>query len=87
MHIFAPDRVRTIDTVRVSKRGQITIPKTLREHFGLNHNVEVELVPTRKGLLLRKHSTGSHPVDGLVGILKDFDWESTEDFIKDIRGH
>ena len=32
--------------MRVSERGQITIPKRLRERFGLNHNVEVELTPT-----------------------------------------
>ena len=75
-----------IDTVRVSKRGQITIPKKLRDRFGLNQNVEVELVPTSKGLLLRKHLIGSHLVDGLVGILKDFHWERTDDFIDDIRG-
>ena len=72
--------------MRVSKRGQITIPKKLRDRFGLNHKVKVVFVPTSKGLLLRKQSTGSHPVDGLVGILKDFDWQRTDDFIEDIRG-
>lgn len=86
MHIFALDVCKTIDKVRVSKRGQITIPKKLRERFGLNHNVEVELVPTSKGLLLQKQSTGSHPVEGLVGSLTNFEWESTDDFIEDIQG-
>ena len=42
--------------MRISERGQITIPKHLRERFGMNHNVEVEITPTEKGLLLRKRA-------------------------------
>jgi len=42
--------------MRISERGQITIPKKLRDRFGMSHNVEVELTPTRNGLLLRKRS-------------------------------
>ena len=72
--------------VRISERGQITIPKTLRDQFGMNHNVEVEFLPTERGLLLQKRSTSSHPIDQLVGILKDFKYESTDDFIEEIRG-
>ena len=40
--------------MRISERGQITIPKHLRERFGMNHNVEVEISPTEEGLLIRK---------------------------------
>ena len=29
--------------MRISERGQITIPKPLRERFGMNPNVEVEI--------------------------------------------
>ena len=38
--------------MRISARGQITIPKHLRERFGMNHNVEVEISPTEQGLLI-----------------------------------
>ena len=31
--------------MRVSERGQITIPKALRERFGLHHDVEIEMAP------------------------------------------
>ncbi len=34
--------------MRVSERGGITIPKKLRERFGLNHNVEMELTPAQE---------------------------------------
>ena len=40
--------------MRVSERGQITIPKKLRERLGLNHNVEVDMQATGDGLLIRK---------------------------------
>ena len=38
----------------ISERGQITIPKALRDRSGLNHNVEVEITPTDEGLLIRQ---------------------------------
>ena len=36
--------------MRISERGQITIPKHLRDRFGLGHNVEVTITPTDEGL-------------------------------------
>ncbi|MCY4093849.1 MAG: AbrB/MazE/SpoVT family DNA-binding domain-containing protein [Gammaproteobacteria bacterium] len=72
--------------MRISERGQITIPKTLRDRFGMHHNVEVELLPTENGLLLQKRSTSSHPVDRMIGIFTDFGYESTDEFIEEIRG-
>ena len=49
--------------MRISERGQITIPKHLRDRFGLNRNVEVEVVPTERGLLIQKRTAAQHPVD------------------------
>ena len=72
--------------MRISERGQITIPKSLRDRFGMHHNVEVELLPTENGLLLQKRSTSAHPVDRMLGILTDFAYESTDEFIEEIRG-
>ena len=39
--------------MRISERGQLTIPKQLRDRLGLNHGVEVEITPTVGGLLIR----------------------------------
>ena len=75
--------------MRISERGQITIPKHLRERFGMNHNVEVEISPTEQGLLIRKRTTAEHPVDRVYGILgKDALGEgvSVDDYIEEIRG-
>ena len=35
--------------MRISERGRITIPKHLRERFGMNHNVEVEISRPSRG--------------------------------------
>ena len=47
-------------TMRVSERGQITIPKPLRDRFGMNPNVEVEITPTEEGLLIQKRTSARH---------------------------
>lgn len=70
--------------MRVSERGQITIPKRLRDRFGMNHNVEVEVVPTEDGLLIRKRSASGHPVDRVYAILGS--GGDTDRYIEQIRG-
>ena len=70
--------------MRVSERGQITIPKPLRDRFGMNHNVEVEITATERGLLIRKKAAVEHPVDRISGILDGaFD---VDEYIEEIRG-
>ncbi len=74
--------------MRISERGQITIPKALRDRFGMNHTVEVEVTPTEQGLLIRKRTTAEHPVERVSGIL-DGKWPwngDVDDYIEDIRG-
>ena len=77
--------------MRISERGQITIPKRLRDRFGLNHNVEVEIVPADNGLLIRKRTAAEHPVDRVYAILghgkhADDLPTNTDDYVEAIRG-
>ena len=71
--------------MRISERGQITIPKYLRERFGMHHNVEVEVTPTERGLLIQKRTGTQHPVDRVAGILDGADFDIDE-YIEEIRG-
>ena len=71
--------------MRISERGQITIPKHLRDRFGMYHNVEVEICPTEQGLLIQKRPAGEHPVNRIVGILDSADFDIDE-YIEEIRG-
>ena len=70
--------------MRISERGQITIPKQMRDRFGMSNNVEVEITPTDEGLLIRKRAAAKHPVERVYAIL-DSDG-NTDDYIEDIRG-
>ena len=70
--------------MRISERGQITIPKEMRERFGLNHNVEVELTPTEGGLLIHKRTAARHPVEQVYAILDS--GKDTDYYIEEIRG-
>ena len=75
--------------MRISERGQITIPKHLRDRFGMNQNVEVQITPTDQGLLIQKRTAAMHPIDRVYGILgKDALGEdvSVDDYIEEIRG-
>lgn len=70
--------------MRISGRGQVTIPKALRERFGMNHNVEVEITPTRDGLLIRRRTAAAHPVERVYAILDSPG--GADDYLEEIRG-
>ncbi len=70
--------------MKISERGQVTIPKSLRDRFGLHMNVEIEIVPTKNGVLMRKRSRFKHPVDRVFGILKKP--SDSDKYIEEVRG-
>ncbi len=70
--------------MKISERGQITIPKPLRERFGFHKNVEVEFLPAENGILIQKQSRKTHPVDRVFGILNR--QSNTDTYIEEIRG-
>lgn len=70
--------------MHISERGQITIPKTLRDQYGLHHNVEVQVEPAPEGILIRKRSAAQHPVDRVYGILGV--GGSTDAYLERLRG-
>ena len=77
--------------MRISERGQITIPKKLRDQFGMHHSVEVEITIAEDGLLIRKQTESEHPVDRVFGILNrtphpGIPIGDVDDFIEEIRG-
>ena len=70
--------------MKISERGQITIPKALRDQFGLHMDVEVELIPTKDCVLMQKRSRSKHPVDRVFGILNRP--SDSDKHIEEIRG-
>ena len=74
-----------VSRMKISERGQITIPKRLRDRFGLNQDVEVEITPTENGLLIQKRTTARHPVERVSGILDDRAF-GIDEYVEEIRG-
>jgi bifunctional DNA-binding transcriptional regulator/antitoxin component of YhaV-PrlF toxin-antitoxin module len=71
--------------ISISEKGQVTIPQRLLEHCGFTPDVEIELVLTDDGLLIRKRSSEPDPVDAIYGIL-DLGM-STNEYMSEIRGY
>ena len=69
---------------RVSSKGQITIPAELREALGLRAGTLVVFESRPEGALLRKGTTGEHPVDKIYGLLKLH--TSVEVLLDEMRG-
>ena len=71
-------------SMKIGERGQVTIPKNIREQYGLMPYIEVEFVPKKTGVLIRKKSIHSSPVEQVYGILKKK--SHTDTYIEAIRG-
>ncbi len=70
--------------MKIGERGQVTIPKNIREKYGLMPHMEVEFVLEESGVLIKKKSLKSSPVEQVYGILKKN--EHTDNYIEMIRG-
>ena len=71
-------------TSTISSKGQITVPKRVRDRLGLRTGTTVEFELTDTGVLLRKGHTGVRPVDRVRGLLQR--GGRTDDIINDMRG-
>lgn len=92
-------RVKARTIMRITEGGRITIPKKLRVRLGLGEGVEVDMVPTDEGLLIRKCASESAKAEdrgeldpSIIGAWKRNGgimgglYSNTDDFINDIRG-
>ena len=70
--------------MKIGERGQVTIPKNIRAKYGLMPFIEVEFVPEDTGVLIKKKSVQSSPVEQVYGILKKK--TQTDNYIEAIRG-
>jgi antitoxin PrlF len=68
---------------RVSERGQVTIPKSLRDRLGIAPGQVLEFEADH-GRLVATKVTQRDPVDAVYGSLGS--GRSTDDFIDEIRG-
>lgn len=67
----------------VSERGQVTIPKAIRDRLGIRPGTELDFEAERGRLVARKLNA-EDPVDAVWGILRDPG--STDEVMERLRG-
>lgn len=72
--------------MRVGEKGQITIPKHVRERFGLQKDTEVDVIVEDGVIVVRKRTQGVHPVEQVRGIMKLRYANTVDEYIEEIRG-
>ena len=67
----------------VSEKGQVTIPKSIRDNLGLQPGVAVEFFEENGRLVGRKLAPNTDPVSAVTGILQPVE---VDKYLDDIRG-
>jgi antitoxin PrlF len=67
----------------ISEKGQITVPKPLRDRLGIRSGDRLEFTEGHGGLVIRK-APDKDPVDAVYGILRS--GESTDQTLRALRG-
>lgn len=73
-------------TAKVTSKGQVTIPKEIREKLGVHPGENVGFEERDNLLVISKVVTKS-PFDKWVGKLKDLEGQRSDDLVREARGH
>ena len=68
----------------ISRQGRFSLPARMNDQFGLNQNVEADITPTARGLLIQEKSEAQHPVERVYGILDGIC--DVDGYLEEIRG-
>ena len=71
---------------KITSKGQVTIPKKVREKLGVQPGEEVSFDEKEGVVFIRKAVTKS-PFDKWVGKLKHLRGKRSDDLVKESRGH
>ena len=70
--------------IKVTSKGQVTIPKKLREEMGLKPGDYLEIKEKAEGYLINK-KIDKEKIEKYVGILNKE--KSSDEVVKELRGH
>lgn len=70
---------------KVTSKGQITIPKKVREKLGVHPGEDVGF-EEKGGVVVMKKAVTRSPFDKWVGTLRHQKGKKTDDILKDLRG-
>lgn len=73
--------------MKVGERGQVTIPKEIRDQFGLSPETEVEFAVVGGSIILKKAPRKLNLRKGRCGVtFAKLGYSSVHKFIEDVRG-
>lgn len=73
--------------MKISERGQITLPKKIRTRYGLNPNTEIEIVEIKQQIVIRKKNSRELPLTAVRGVLRGHaTGKSTDQILENLRG-
>jgi AbrB family looped-hinge helix DNA binding protein len=73
-------------TARVTSKGQVTIPKEVRQRLGLHAGEDIGF-EEKDGLYVVRKVVTKSPFDKWVGKLKHLEGQRSDDLVKEARGH
>lgn len=81
-----PYRRQAVIAAKVTSKGQITLPKRIREKLGVQPGEEVGF-EERDGLIYLQKTIKKSPLDKWVGRLKQLEGRQSDDLVKELRGY
>ena len=79
-------REPVITVAKMTSKGQITVPKSIREYLGLEVGDTVTLAAHEDGVLIQRE-VGASPFTKWRGYLKDLKGEDVDRLVEEMRGH
>ena len=73
-------------TAKVTSKGQVTIPKEIREKLGVHPGEDVGF-EEKDGLLVVSKVVTRSPFDKWVGKLMHLEGQRSDDLVREARGH
>ena len=71
---------------KITSKGQVTIPKKVREKLGVHPGEEVGF-DEKEGLVFIRKAVTESPFDKWMGKLKHLKGQRSDDLVKESRGH
>lgn len=71
--------------MKVTTKGQITIPKGIRKRYGIHPGTEIEVADSHGEIVVRKAGS-KNAVDRVYGILREqTSWNTSDELIERLR--
>jgi antitoxin PrlF len=71
---------------KVTSKGQVTIPKKVRDRLGVHPGEDVGF-EEKEGVIVITKAVSKSPFDKWVGRLAKLEGQKSDDLVKELRGH